>query len=179
MTTTAKRWNVEAILKRASDLEIEVLLVEGNLELHAAPGVLSEKATAIFREYKQEIIDYLRSQYSQLLLNAPTTCATCGFNMNIRDDTIQFYYDAAGQCFCETCWAGPLPDTQMRDQSGRVVPAKSFRQMTPQEQAMARAQLLAKAWPGGIREISEVEPRITLKEHLANQRPQQFVLANS
>ena len=176
MTTTAKRWNVEAILKRASDLEIEVLLVEGNLELHAAPGVLSEKATAIFREYKQEIIDYLRSQYSQLLLNAPTRCTCCGMDMEQEPGKgKQFYYDAAGQCYCEEHWIGPLPETQERDQDGHVVPA---RPRTPQEQLQYVARRIADAWPGGIKTISEVEPRITLKEHLANQRPQQHVLVH-
>lgn len=118
----------------------------------------------------------LEEPEKSILESAPTACCVCGTDMVIEED-LQFYYGIDGQCYCEDHWLGALPETQQRDRDNRVVPAKSWRQMTPQEQLLVVAQKIAAPWPGGMR-VSEVEPRISLKEHIANQRPQQRVLAN-
>lgn len=180
MSTTVKRWSAQEILQRASELQIEVSLADGNIQLNATPGVITEKISSIFREYKQEIIDYLHSQYHSQFLAAPTMCAVCGINMELLgedagEEDLQFYYDGEGRCFCEEHWKGPLPDTQVRYQ-GKIVPVSqvSAEDLT-KDHLLQRARQLADAWPGGCA-ISPVSPRTTLKEHMALQRVVQHSL---
>lgn len=106
------------------------------------------------------------------------TCSVCGYPMLPEDDS-QFYYDELGQCFCDQHWTGPLPETQERDHNGLIVPMGTVRKRSPQEHLQYLTQKIVDARPGSMRAISDVVLRISLKEHLANQRPRQLALARS
>lgn len=117
----------------------------------------------------------LEEPEKSVLESTADACCVCGAVMTSEDDW-QFYYDTNGACYCEEHWTSSLPDTQQRNQDGHVVYAVVTQSHDPKDQLVAVAHKIADAWPGGMREIHPVEPRISLKEHLANQRPQQRVL---
>jgi hypothetical protein len=90
MTTSSKRYSIETILARASQLDIVLSLRDGKL-VTQSHNPIPDKAMAVFREYKTELVDYLTEQerayqlreqqaiaeYEQTLQNCPALCAAC------------------------------------------------------------------------------------------------------
>ncbi len=77
--TTTKRFTVGQVLTRARQLHI-VLGVDGEmLSIEAPRGALTEKIRAVLREYKPELVAYLKEQERLYLQQheQPPLCARC------------------------------------------------------------------------------------------------------
>jgi hypothetical protein len=76
---TTKRFTVGQVIARARQLHI-ILGVDGEtLNIIAPRGALTEKIRAVLREYKSELVAYLKEQERLYLQQhqEPPLCATC------------------------------------------------------------------------------------------------------
>ena len=77
--TNTKRFTTGQVLARARQLHI-ILGVDGEtLSIYAPRGALTEKIRAVLREYKSELVAYLKEQERRYLQQhqEPPLCATC------------------------------------------------------------------------------------------------------
>lgn len=77
--TTTQRYTVGQVLARAKQLQI-ILGVDGEtLTIDAPRGALTEKVRAVLKEYKPELIAYLKEQERLYLqkYEEPPLCARC------------------------------------------------------------------------------------------------------
>lgn len=95
---SGKRYDVLTILKRASELGIQVTLAgDDSLKLKAKPGVMTSKAKEVIRDYKQEIIAHLRMQQEK-------TCVLSSAQPESLESAEQEIIEPSGKiALCATC----------------------------------------------------------------------------
>lgn len=86
-----KRYDIATILKRATEVGIEVTIEGERLKIQARHGTMTEQARVVLQEYEQEILHYLQNQEILPL------CSIC-LMMNIK--TVAFF-DHEGRLYCE------------------------------------------------------------------------------